>query len=313
VLAYSSISQLGFMLLGLASGSLYAGMFHLVTHAFFKALLFLCAGAYIHRYATNDMVAIGRSGGRSMRLTTAGLLVGGGALAGFPPLAGFYSKEGILAAVGSTGYGWLVVGAYLGSFLTAYYTFRMIFLVVRPEAESAAAPAGDYADAHGHGPVGWVMLGPIVGLTLLAAGSGFGGGWMAGLMGVPELHPSTRGMALAIGVVLAGMALAWFEFGRRGAAQLGWVSRVAPLHRLFARKWFIDEIYAAVLGRLMAGVSRACALVENRGIDRTVDGLAQGTIRSGRASTQIQNGRLQFYVATSVLFLAIACYLLSTL
>ena len=136
VLAYSSISQLGFMLMGLAAGSLFAGVFHLVTHALFKSLLFLCSGLFIHHCGTNDMEGIGRRGGRRLPFATAGLVAGGAALAGVPPLAGFFSKEEIFASLGHGGGDPVttaaLAAAFLAALLTAYYTFRMIFLVTRP-------------------------------------------------------------------------------------------------------------------------------------------------------------------------------------
>ena len=138
VLAYSSISQLGFMLMALAAGSLFAGVFHLITHAVFKALLFLCSGIYIHAYHTNHMVEIGRRGGRRLKTATLGLLIGGAALAGVPPLAGFWSKEEIFAQLGRDGFTLYMGGAFLAAFLTAYYTFRMIFLIAKPDRIRAA-------------------------------------------------------------------------------------------------------------------------------------------------------------------------------
>jgi len=152
VLAYSSISQLGFMLMGLAAGNLFAGFFHLTTHAFFKALLFLCAGAYIHHLGTNDMVAMGRAGAaKKMRLTTIGLVVGGAALAGIPPLAGFFSKEQIIGSLHGTENLVFLIGAYAAAFLTAYYSFRMVFLILRPDAGSAATESEAAGAQHGDG------------------------------------------------------------------------------------------------------------------------------------------------------------------
>ncbi|MBK6847111.1 MAG: NADH-quinone oxidoreductase subunit L [Proteobacteria bacterium] len=318
VLAYSSISQLGFMLVGLAVGSLHAGLFHLVTHAFFKALLFLCAGAYIHHYGSNDLVVLGRAGGRTQRWTTLGLIVGAGALAGLPPLAGFFSKEAVLAALAEHQPLPVVALAYLCSFLTAYYSFRMVFLIVRPNPGSAAvAPAAAEHDHHApsatHAGGERAMLGPIIVLTALAAVAGLGGAYIGRMAGVTPEHPHTLGMALAIAVALAGVGLAWLEFGRRGAAQLGFVARVPALQTLFERRWYIDAFYAAVVGRLLDGVSRLCARVEARGLDASVDGMARGTVAGGRAASDVQGGRLQVYIGASVLLLAVACYLVGAL
>ncbi|MBK8482671.1 MAG: NADH-quinone oxidoreductase subunit L [Proteobacteria bacterium] len=326
VLAFSSISQLGFMLMGLAVGSLHAGLFHLVTHAFFKALLFLCAGSYIHHCGSNDLVAIGRAGGRKQRWTTLGLVIGAGALAGVPPLAGFFSKEAVLGALALHQPPAIVALAYLASFLTAYYSFRMVFLVLRPQDASAAATAPDerHAGAPGaahvahdeHASPGWagaVMRVPIVVLTVLAAGAGWGGAYIGRLAGVAPERPHALEMLLAIALALAGIGLAWIEFGRRGAAQRGFVARVPALHALFSHRWYLDALYAALVARLLSGISRLCALVESRGLDGAVDGMARGTVAGGRGASAIQGGRLQVYIGASALLLAVACYLIGAL
>ncbi len=132
VWAYSTISQLGLMIMGLAAGDFTAGVFHLTTHAGFKALLFLCAGVFIHAFGTNDMFAIGRRGGRRLKAATVCLLVGAAALCGVPPFSGFASKELVLAALADLDNPlWLAAGL-LGAFLTPYYTFRLLFVILRP-------------------------------------------------------------------------------------------------------------------------------------------------------------------------------------
>ena len=215
VFAYSSISQLGFMLMGLGAGSLFAGYFHLTTHAIFKALLFLCAGAYIHEHATNDTVAIGRNGGRKQRIVTLGLIAGGGALAGFPLLAGFFSKELIIHALHDQPL--FLAGAYLASFMTAYYTFRVIFLVVFPNKDSAALVEEPPGDTHGdHHGSALPMHAPILLLTVGAIALGFFGDSIASTLGLEAYHPSIPEMAPAIGVALGGLLMAWLDFGRKG-------------------------------------------------------------------------------------------------
>jgi NADH-quinone oxidoreductase subunit L len=149
VWAYSTVSQLGFMIMGLAAGSYFAGMFHLTTHAGFKALLFLCAGVFIHSFDSNDMVDIGRQGGRRLKTPTICTIIAAAALAGLPPLSGFFSKEVILAALADLNNPvWLAAGL-LGAFLTAYYTFRLIFIILFPKQSVTESPAG-----HDHDPGG---------------------------------------------------------------------------------------------------------------------------------------------------------------
>ena len=132
VWAYSTISQLGFMLMALGAGSLFAGVFHLTTHAGFKALLFLCSGVFIHHCDTNDMFEIGRQGGRRLKTAVAALLVGAGALSGLPPLAGFFSKELILGHLLDSGHPVAFLAAAVGAYLTTYYSFRLIFIILFP-------------------------------------------------------------------------------------------------------------------------------------------------------------------------------------
>lgn len=349
VLAYSSISQLSFMLLGLAAGSVYAGLYHLFTHALFKALLFLCAGAYIHHIGSNDLVTIGRAGGRSLRWTTVGLVVGAAALAGLPPLAGFFSKEAIFSAVGGTGPLFAVI-AFAAAFLTAYYTFRMVFLVLRPNpdgklqpeepipaggplgsgpgaghtaghaAAHAAAQTGGHTAGHAaaHGAdAPWVMRGPILALTLGTAIAGLAAAWVASWTGGEHggahgAHLSWAQVMPALLVTLAGVVAAWFDFGRRGASQLGFASRLGPIHRLFVRKWYVDEFYGAVIAAALRGVSRTCAFFEVRGLDRTADGVATGTRQGGSWLSRYQSGRLQLYIGTAVLLVAVFCYLIGS-
>jgi NADH-quinone oxidoreductase subunit L len=146
-------------------------MFHLTTHAGFKALLFLCAGVFIHAYETNDMFEIGRRGGRGLKVPMICTVIGAAALAGLPPFSGFFSKELILAALADLKNPiWLVAGL-LGAFLTAYYTFRLIFIILRPEAiQDESGPGSDHD--HGHGGY-WSMAWPLVILATVTVVLGF--------------------------------------------------------------------------------------------------------------------------------------------
>ncbi len=310
VLAYSSISQLGFMLMGLGAGSLFAGYFHLVTHAVFKALLFLCAGAYIHHYETNDIIAIGRAGGRKLRIVTAGLVIGGAALAGLPPLAGFFSKELIIGSLGHGHPRIFVIGALLASFMTAYYTFRMIFLVTRPNADSEASPDQEAPDheADDHHAEGSLLPthAPIVLLTLGAIGLGFLGDSIARLLGQSAHHPALAEMAPAIGVACFGVLLAWLDFGRSAAAQNGFVSRMPAVRRLFEQGWYLDALYKKLFVGLAQAIAGLLFGLENRGFDGGADGIASGTRAAGRTAAKAQTGRLQLYIGTSILLFAAA-------
>jgi NADH-quinone oxidoreductase subunit L len=311
VLAFSSISQLGFMLMGLAAGSLFAGFFHLTTHAFFKALLFLCAGSYIHNIGTNDMVAMGRAGAAKMRLTTIGLVVGGGALAGIPPLAGFFSKEQIIGSMDGPENLIFRIGAYTAAFLTAYYTFRMVFLIVRPNAKSAATesePAGaQHTDGHHHhGPAEpWPVVVPIAILTLGSLGVGFLGTQVGHTLLIEHLHhPTLVKMAPAIIIALLGVVLAWIDFGRKNAAQVGFIARIPAVNTLFENRWYIDVIYKAVFVRMAVGLAKLCYGTETKGFDQAADGLGRGTLGTGKRVAWSHTGRLPLYVGAAFVVMA---------
>ena len=308
VLAYSSISQLGFMLMALAAGSLFAGVFHLITHAFFKALLFLCSGLYIHHLATNDIEAIGRLGGRRMRFATVGLVIGGGALAGIPPLGGFFSKEEIFAQLGHDGFSLVTAAAFVAAFLTAYYTFRMVFLVARPAVDDGdAQPAADH---HGERAEPWSMVVPVVLLTLGAAFIGFVGADIAAGLGLRPAEHTLASALPAVAVVLAGVTVAWLDFGRRAAPRRGFISAVPALHTLFANQWYVDALYRTVFVRVTLTAAALLHFVETRMIDGGFDGLAAGILAWGRRATRLQNGWVQFYSGcTIVVFGIVALYL----
>ena len=316
VLAFSSISQLGFMLMGLAAGNLFAGYFHLTTHAFFKALLFLCAGSYIHSLGTNDMVAMGRAGARKLRVTSLGLIVGAGALAGIPPLAGFFSKEQIIGSLDGPGQLVFKVAALVAAFMTAYYSFRMIFLLLRPNPSSQAVeeePAGaQHHGDHEHGSTEpWVMRLPILLLTLGAVGLGFLGERIAGLLGIEHIHhPSLAEMVPAIVIALLGVAAAWFDFGRGRARQRGFVAAVPAVERLFAKRWYLDEIYQRLFVAPALALAALCFGTEKRGFDAAGDEVGKGVLSAGRSVARSHTGRLQFYLSVAVVVISgLALYL----
>lgn len=298
VLAYSSISQLGFMLMGLAAGSLFAGVFHLITHAVFKALLFLCSGIYIHAYDTNDMKTIGENGGRSLKITTLGLIVGGAALAGLPPLAGFWSKEEIFAQLGHHGFNIFMAGAFFAAFLTAYYSFRMIFLVTKPERTKTH-------DHHGHNPEPINMTFPVMLLTLGAIVLGFFGHSIGQMLDIEVQHHAITSMLPAIGVVLFGMFIAYLDYGRSGAARTGFISKIGPLYTLFSNKWYIDDIYRATIIAITMSIATVMHWLETHFFDGNFDRLGFGILRTGETSTRVQSGWMQLYLGWALIIIGV--------
>ena len=301
VWAYSTISQLGFMIMGLAAGGYFSGMFHLTTHAGFKALLFLCAGVFIHAYETNDMFEIGRLGGRRLKVPMVCTVIGASALAGLPPFSGFFSKELILAALaGLKNPVWLAAGL-LGAFLTAYYTFRLIFIILRPEdIQDETGPHHD----HGHGGY-WLMGWPLILLAAITFILGFFEGTLENFFKAQQFIPTTNGghytwlPFAALGSAGFGVVLAWIEYGRRRASRIGFVEKMAPLHNLFAERWYIDHFYRRFLDVFIYGVvSRGFTNNDNKVIDGGIDGLSKKTIATGRFTSVLHLGMIQYRLLT---------------
>ncbi len=303
VWAYSTISQLGFMVMGLAAGGYAAGVFHLTTHAGFKALLFLCSGVFIHHYETNDMFVIGRRGGRGLLIPMVCMTLAAAALSGLPPLSGFFSKEAIMGVLADhPNPMWLAAGL-LGAFLTAYYTFRLIFIVLRPSGheESHGGEHDAHAGHHGAGLYG-VMAAPLIVLAAVTLVVGFFEKPLAafltraaaGLAGHAAGHHAWL-LYAAVGLALTGTGLAWLEFGRRGAAQVGFVERVPAVRALFANRWYLDHAYRLFLDHVIYGLfSNLFTRNDRRVIDGAIDGLCKATIGGGRLLAFMQSGMLQY-------------------
>ena len=300
VWAYSTISQLGFMIMGLAAGGFFAGVFHLTTHAGFKALLFLCSGVFIHQFETNDMYEIGQYGGRRLKIPMICIVIAGAALAGLPPFSGFFSKEMILAALADLKNPlWLIAGL-LGAFLTAYYAFRLIFIVLFPKELETDQPP-NHGAGHGHETY-WIMAWTLIILAAITVILGFFQGSLESFLGGHRSVSANHGGGqhiwlpfMALGLALVGVALAWMEFGRQGAKQVGFVERIPPLNHLFANRWHIDRFYRGFLDIVIYGlISRMCTQNDNKVIDGSIHGLSKGTVETGRIVSFLHSGMVQY-------------------
>ena len=331
ILAYSTVSQLGYMMMGLGMGGVFVGVFHLITHAFFKALLFLGAGSVIH--GSHHEQEIGRMGGlrKTMPVTFATYAIGMMALAGVPLFfSGFWSKDEILHA----GMHWEVskwpfLIGLLGAFLTAFYMARQVIYVFLGESRAR----------HNAHESPRVMTVPLVVLAVFAVGAGFIGTpvwpWFEGYLSghAVEFTPGklfTWGvlslMVVSALVVAAGLFAAYFLYGRRRLREEWsedplYVARPAPF-RLLQNRFYIDEIYDRTIVRFTYLLGR-CAAAAERGffalidkatgfgvmglswvnrfvdqfiIDRGFDKGCAGLRRGGGAFRKAQNGRSQDYL-----------------
>ncbi len=326
--AFSTISQLGYMIMALGAGGYFAGFFHLTTHAGFKALLFLCSGVLIHRYGTNDVYELSHLGSRRMLVPIVSMTLAAAALSGFPPLSGYFSKEAIIGTLAQLPNPvWLAAGL-AGVFLTAYYAFRLIFILLVPRPAQSSGKFGPPPEAaglslaggpavhSGTGPVShgshpgeaehesnyWAMAVPLIILATITVVLGFFETPIKDFLeaGIISGAPSTEGASAwshvaALCLAVAAVAVAWFEFGRRGAKQIGFVERIPPLCRLFAERWYIDRFYGLLVSRVIdRGISFLCYQNDNKVIDGSIDELCRTTVDSGRIVAFLQTGMIQY-------------------
>jgi len=320
VLAYSTISQLGYMMLGLGTGGVAIGIFHLFNHAFFKALLFLGAGSVNHATGTFDMRLMGGLR-KTMPWTYATFVIASLSIAGIWPLSGFWSKDEILVS-SLTAQPILFYLAMITVFMTAFYMFRAVFMTFGGEYRGGSSEG--HGGSHPHESPG-VMVMPMVVLAVLAVISGLWNvtGQFGALMGHGGVHSFAGGFfgILAhplpwLSLILAGLGilLAYAMYSARwiSAERIGSLCR--PLYTLFYRKYWFDELYenvvvgSALLNGFFAGLQR----FDESGVDGVVNGVAGGAIASGRAIRHAQTGQLQFYglfIGVGVLAIIICLYL----
>jgi NADH-quinone oxidoreductase subunit L len=312
VLAYSTVSQLAYMMAGLGVGGYSAGIFHLFTHAFFKALLFLAAGSVIHAIHTNNLSEMGGLR-KAMPWTFTTFTIGALALAGIIPLAGFWSKDEILTDAWRAGFGGGVEGVatsqavaqvvfvvgVITAFLTAFYVARMLWLAFGGAYRGAGHP--HESDA--------IMLIPLV---VLAFGSVFAGVVGSPLVGSDNigkwistpLLPAEGAIQVNWGLVAATTVIALLGIAiggalyRRGLPEREYLERIPPLYTLLERKYFLDELYEGVFVRAVTGqLAPATYWFDQRVVDGVVNGAGLGTRRLSRGLRYLQSGQAQWYAA----------------
>jgi NADH-quinone oxidoreductase subunit L len=326
VLAYSTVSQLGYMFMAVGVAAYTAGMFHLVTHAFFKALLFLGAGSVMH--ALHDVIDIRRMGGLKdkMKITWLTFWIGGLALAGFPLMSGFFSKDEILAKAFEAspvlwGLGIVTAG------LTAFYTFRAIFMAFHGH------PRDHHLVEHAHESRPPITFALIV-LAVLSLAGGLLGlptflglphlleGWLEPILyGLPHAaegaeHHLSFGTEIGLlstsaVVAIVGIVLAYVFYVAQPSIPQSIARSLRPLFALLANKYWVDEIYDAVFVKTGLNLARAMAQgVDKLLIDKTlVDGTAETIRQLGRQLSKLQDGYVGHYaLATFIGVLVLISY-----
>ena len=313
ILAYSTISQLGYMMLAMGVMSLSAGMFHLWTHAFFKALMFLCAGSVMHGIASHDDPDAFECGGllKKMPITGVTFIIGGLAIAGIPPFAGFWSKDEILSVTLHSGHYVLFAMAAFTAFLTAFYMWRMIFLVFL---------GNENPKLHAHeSPL--VMTGPLMALAVLASVGGLIGTPWANYWGewikyghAHNAPPDYLVMGGSVVLAVAGISLAYHIYVKNIDLAHELARRFRGIHTLLLNKYYVDEIYLWFNHTFVDGAAKLLYLFDIYIVDGVIiNGIGAITRETGGGLRIFQTGRMQNYALVFFLgVLAVAVILAMT-
>ena len=307
ILAYSTISQLGYMFVAAGAGAFSAAIFHLMTHAFFKACLFLCAGSVMH--ALSGELNVFKMGGlrRQMPITAYTFLIAALSISGFPLTDGFFSKDMILESAFVTGHviNWLV--GLVAAGITAFYVFRAYCLAFTGESRVAHEKQHHLHESPA------VMTVPLIILAVLAAVGGWVGlpegvlwgnrfgAYLAPSLPPAEAHEATGGtLAFLIGsatvVALAGIYAAYAVYGRKSDIAERAVERVPGAYRVLWNKYFVDELYDAVVIRPYVALSRwFWQVVDSQIVDGAVNGVGELVRWFGGRVRRLQTGNVQGY------------------
>ena len=318
VLAYSTVSQLGYMMAAIGAGFSAAGFFHLLTHGLFKALLFLGAGAVIHAVHSNDLSHMGGLA-KKMPQTALVFVIGTLSLAGIPLFGGFLSKEEILGATLAGHQTGPFVLLIVVAFLTAFYMFRVVFLAffgdqgsgIRDQRTHALDPGSRIPDPHRdprspipdpHDPPAAMML-PLWVLAALSLAVGvystvvgrvlqFG---PAAEAGAEHVAPAWLTPA-AVGVAIAGIALAWLVYQRRTIDAGKLAAAFGPIRTAALHKFWIDDIYEGILAFALLAFSRIVGWLDRYLVDGVLNVVSAWTVSTGDLLRTVQTGRAQDYV-----------------
>ncbi len=319
VIAYSTVSQLGYMMLGLGIGSYTAGIFHLYNHAFFKALLFLCAGSIIYAMDSYNLFEMGGLR-RRMPVTFWAMVIAGLSLSGIFPFAGFWSKDAIVASAYEEHYYVLFGMAILTVFLTAFYIFRAIFLAFTGEPRTELARGATESPG--------IMTGPMLLLAFFSIVSGWVG--IPEGFGLPirdyfaefvvpsefaqetlnlEGHAFSFGLgALSVAVALGGIGLAYFLYAAKSERAGALARRFSGLHTFLDKGWYFDALYGATIVRAAKWLGRVTTGFDRNVLGGLVGGVGRGALGTGGILQRLQSGGVQSYalfILLSVLIIGV--------
>jgi NADH-quinone oxidoreductase subunit L len=311
VLAYSTVSQLGYMFLGLGVGAYTGAMFHVLTHAFFKALLFLGAGSVIHAMSNEQDMRFMGGLKKKLPITFITMLIGTIAIAGIPPFSGFFSKDEILAHAYEHNKVLWVLGV-IGAMFTSFYMFRMLFLTFNNKFR------GTHEQEHHLHESPKSMTIPLIVLAILSALGGFigipealgGKHWLANFLSPVIFTPhgrtadislshSTEYLLMTISVVgaLIAAGIAFVKYSKNNHVPLADDVDRGTFSKLSYHKYYIDEIYDALITKPLNALSGFFfKVIDKAGIDGLVNGLGRVTVEASKGLRLLQSGNIGFYI-----------------
>ncbi len=304
ILAYSTVSQLGFMVMAIGAGNWHGGMFHLLTHAFFKSMLFLLSGYFIYiAHHSNDIFEMAKIPLKDKsKLMLVLLWIGALALSGLFPFSGFMSKESIFGSLLENHQYGVYAVALVISFLTAYYTSRMAFVVskngegLHETGHHEAHPITPGLNLALRIPVSFLGLMTLVGVWVFLP-------WHKEFF---HIHTEWNreewmNMAVTTAVVLSAIGLGYLYYGRKSISEKGWVAFIPGLDTLIAKKFFIDDFWNAVMQLGVFGLAKAGFWSEAHIVNAAVNNVGYCIIHGGKLMSKLQLGEVQRYIMTALL------------
>ncbi|NYB96693.1 NADH-quinone oxidoreductase subunit L [Clostridium beijerinckii] len=300
ILAFSTMSQLGYMVMAMGVGGFTSGMFHLTSHAFFKALLFLGAGSIIHSIGVQDIFKMGGLI-KKMKLVSITFIIASLSLAGIPPLSGFFSKDEILTVTYEHGYIFLYYLGLITAFLTAFYMARLVLI----------AFFGEEREKHSVHKTPWCMTVPLIILSVFSVFYGFINETFASYIyfqtsQIPEANLMV--MSESVAAAFSGILLGWLIYGKKIISSEALSVKFRPIHQFLFNQYYINELYHLIYEKVVLNISYLFNWCDRNVVDGIFDNTTSLIWRIGAKLRLIHSGRVQNYAL--IFFIAIALIIL---
>lgn len=300
ILAFSTMSQLGYMVMAMGVGGFTSGIFHLTSHAFFKALLFLGAGSIIHSIGVQDIFKMGGLI-KKMKITSITFIVGSLSLAGIPPLSGFFSKDEILTVTYEHGYIFLYYLGLITAFLTAFYMARLVFVVF----------FGEEKEKHSVHKTPWYMTLPLIILSVFSIFYGLLNETFASLIFFQTsqiIDTNLMIMGESVIAAFAGILLGWLIYGKKVISSEKLSMKLKPIHQFLYNQYYLNELNRWIYENVVLNISRLFQWCDRKIVDGIFDNTTSLIRRTGTNLRLIHSGRVQNYAL--IFFIAIALIIL---